>query len=390
MANRYNALVITHVAVTALEELLGDRYQLSVADSVASVASVVTALTPKFILLDVASLGAEAGIQACRELREQPETAEIPLIAVADDQTLPHRMSAYEAGCDDYLAYSDLDELKARLERVLFNKIANDQLKLQLRQANEMAFIAMSDTSDLGVNVQFLLDVNQCDNLDVLGMRLFQALQSYGISCSLQMRSRYGAKNMEANGMAKDLESALLMECRNKGRYVDFGRRSIMNYGCVSLLVKNMPLDDPKKYGAIKDNVFSLLQGADARVQALDNLKSLELERMLVSRMAAQMRAVVASTDESYQAVMRNIAMIVEGMAEGVEHSVQFLGLDEYQERAIQDIMERGISETTRVFNDGVRVDEGLSQFLQRVDKLFTGNGVDANELASLTQMLSR
>ena len=390
MAKSYNALVLTCASTNELQTLLGDRYQLHTVSSVETVGTHVQTLDAKVVLLDMVSLGADAGIQACRYLREAAVTEEVPLVALANDQTLPHRMSAYEAGCDDYVSHADLEELRARLERVLFNKVANDQLKLQLRQATEMAFIAMSDTSDLGVNIQFLLDVNQCDNLDVLGMRLFQALQRYGISCSLQMRSRYGTKNMEANGMAKDLESALLMECRNKGRYVDFGRRSIMNYGCVSLLVKNMPLDDPKKYGAIKDNVFSLLQGADARVQALDNLKSLDLERTLVARMATQMRAVVERTDDSYQQVMRNIATIVEGMAEGVEHSVQFLGLDEYQERAIQDIMERGISETTRVFNEGVRVDEGLNQFLQKVDRVFTGNGVDPGELASLTQMISR
>ena len=66
---------------------------------------------------------------------------------------------------------------------------------------------------------------------------------------------------MEANGMAKDLEAHLLDELKDVGRYYDFGKRSVMNYENVSLLVKNMPIEDERRYGAIKDNIFSLLQG---------------------------------------------------------------------------------------------------------------------------------
>jgi hypothetical protein len=183
---------------------------------------------------------------------------------------------------------------------------------MQLAQANEMAFIAMSDTSDLGVNIQFLLDVNQCDNLDELGMRVFQALKSYGISCSLQLHSQFAVKNMEANGLMKALESRLLEEMRDQGRYVDFRHRS----------VKNMPIDDEKKYGAIKDNIFSLLQGTDARIQALDTLENLALEKSLVRSLTIKMKGLMSSVDESYQCVMKDIADVVEDMADNIETSM--------------------------------------------------------------------
>jgi hypothetical protein len=52
---------------------------------------------------------------------------------------------------------------------------------------------------------------------------------------------------MEANGMDKSLESKLLLEMKDQGRYVDFGHRSVMNYGAVSLFLKNMHVDEEKK-----------------------------------------------------------------------------------------------------------------------------------------------
>ncbi len=388
METTYHAVILAIGPLPEIEAVLDDGYTLHQVGQLDAIQEGVWQYDAKLILVDLVSIGPKTGIAACRQLKDDPATAEVPLVMLANSETLKHRMSAYEAGCDDYLVRSDLDEMKPRLDRVLFNKVANDQLKVQLKHANEMAFIAMSDTSDLGVNIQFLLDVNTCNNLDELGMRLFQALKSYGINCSLQIRSRFVVKNMEANGMAKELEAALLMECRDQGRYVDFGKRSIMNYGSVSILVKNMPVDDRNKYGAIKDNVFSLLQGAHARTMALDNLYSLEIEGQLVRRLVSSMRGLMASVDDSYQLVMRDIANVVEGMAEGVESSLQFLGMDEQQERAIQNIMEQGVADTSKVFNEGIRIDDGLSVVLDKINRAIGSGHGDMKELTRLLELL--
>lgn len=355
--------------IERLQTILDARYQVKALNDVALCQG-------GLLLVDLSCIEPSFGLAQIRAMRARSESADsCVLIVLSESGTLKHRMSAYEAGCDDYLSWEEIDELPTRIDRLVINRIANQQLKAQLQQAKEMAYIAMSDTSDLGVNIQFLLDVNQCNNLDEVGMRLFQALRSYGVHTSLQMRSQYGIKNMEANGMAKELESAMLMECRDSGRYVDFGKRSIMNYGSVSLLVKNMPVDDDHKYGAIKDNVFSLLQGVDARVQALDMQKSLQFETELVNQMAVRMRELVSSVDDGYQNVMRQIASIVDTMSEGVENRLQFLGMDEYQEKAILEIMYNGVEETGKIFSDGLRMDEGLQQFLSQVDQALEADG---------------
>ena len=380
----YKVLVMGDANNDSLVGLLGKQYELEHVESVDDCIRQVAADDVKLVLLNIVDNQQPVWLDVCRQLKDTPSVADTPIVILARDSALDSKMAYYDAGCDDYVNSESMSERQARLMRVIFNKVANDQLKQQLQQANEMAFIAMSDTSDLGVNVQFLLDVNTCDNLDELGMRVFKSLQSYGINCSLQIRGRHTVKNMEANGMAKEMESVLLQECKDKGRYVDFGRRSIMNYGSVSLLVKNMPMNDDKKYGAIKDNVFSLLQGADARVKALDNLESLAMESLLVKRMAGQMRDLMKHVDSSYKGVMKDIADVVETMADGVESSIQFLGMDERQELALQKIMETGIVDTNRIFNQGMRMDEGLREFLEQVDNVFCSDSVDHAKLDRL------
>ena len=375
--------------VPSCVEQLGDQFEVLVAASYEQSLPLVESSAVKLIILMDDDEDGTDSLSLVRQFHEYPDTAEIPLVLLAlKAQSLETRMAFFDAGCDDHIQGESPFELQMRLMRVIFNKIANDQLKQKLVQANEMAFIAMSDTSDLGVNVQFLLDINHCDNLDEAGMRLFQALKSYNINCSLQIRSRYGVKNMEANGMAKELESTLMTECKDKGRYVDFGRRSIMNYDRVSLLVRNMPVDDKNKYGAIKDNVFSLLQGLDARLNALDNVESLKLESQLVGRLTSRMRELMEEVDEGYHVTMTRIAGAVEDIADGIEREIQFLGMDEAQERAIQKIMEDGIRETNQVFNDGLKLDKGLAEFLGEVEQVFSSGHMKATQLVALMKKM--
>ncbi|ASP38657.1 response regulator receiver protein [Bacterioplanes sanyensis] len=320
------------------------------------------------ILVDSRSLSQCDLAAICRQLRQAHSN--VPMVVILEHDELDVRLNLYEAGCDDCLQAQALKELRGRIDRLAMNKIANDQLRMQLQQANEMAFLAMTGTSDLGVNIQFLLDSHHCTNLDELGMRLFQALRNYNLNCSLQLRSRFESKNMEANGMAKAMESSLLSACADKGRYVDFGRRSIMNYGRVSVLVKNMPVDDDKKYGAIKDNLFSLLQGADARIDALDNQKTLLLEGKLIREMAMQMRRLVDDVDEAQTVVMRDIADVVENISEQIENSMHVLGMDEVQEQKMRAISENAVQETTRIFNEGMTLDQNLRDFLSVAEHL--------------------
>lgn len=382
----YPALLVGVTDCQNLDQQLGSAYELTHIATIDNIHE--KTMDFSVVVINAVSLGMGQAIQSCELLKQHTKYQDSSVIVLASRDELADRMDALAAGFDDFICHDSMWELKARLDRVVFNKLANVQLKTQLQQANEMAFIAMSDTSDLGVNIQFLLDCNTCNNLDELGMRLFQALQSYGLNCSLQMRSTHGVKNMEANGMAKAMESVLLEQCKNQGRYVDFGHRSIMNYESVSLLVKNMPIHDEKKYGAIKDNVFSLLQGTHARVVALDNQKNLELEGALVKQMTQKMNQLMKHVDDSYQEVMRQIVDVVETMAEGMDNSVHFLGLDESQEMAIQKIMETGILDTNKIFNSGMTLDRELKDFLTLVEESFNQKQIDASLLNKLVERM--
>ncbi|OUS24844.1 hypothetical protein A9Q99_23200 [Gammaproteobacteria bacterium 45_16_T64] len=326
------------------------------------------------IIFFVAGDGAECPSE-CARIRDVSVLEGTSLVVYCPDKVVVDSIVAFNAGVDDIVDASMADvDIAARLQKEIFHRIANEQLKSRLRQANDMVFSAMSDTSDLGANVQFLLHCHECENLDELVQLLFRSLLNYQIKCSLQIRSDFEIKNVEENGLSKDLESRLLWELKDDGRYIDFGRRCIINYGCVSLLVKNMPTDE-KRYSAVKDNVVSMVQGMDARVHSIDGGRMLAMEKEVMEGLSRKMQHVVEQVDEGYQTVMSSSAELVESMSAYVEDAMVFLDLTEQQEEVFSKIMADGVTKINKLFNQGVKIDTSFRRLISQLNTIFEKDG---------------
>ena len=148
-----------------LQDSLGAQYSLEQAPIKALFLKSLSA-NCNLVVLDLCGLGSSES-SLIQDVKALPGLDHVPIVVMYDQDMQETRLQAFELGCDDYI-HKDVPEgeIALRCEKLIFNKIANDQLQAQVKQATDMAFIAMSDTSDLGVNIQFLLDVHTCNNLD--------------------------------------------------------------------------------------------------------------------------------------------------------------------------------------------------------------------------------
>jgi CheY-like chemotaxis protein len=369
VTKKYEVLVYTQADLSEHASKLNAHFQITVCHSFEALIECSSCNNYHFILIDVQQNGAES-IRVLKDIKQSTQVclSDIPVVLLVENISLETQISAYEVGVDDCISTHEVfDVIVTRLQSTIFNGIANKQLKTQLKAATDVAMTAMSNTSDLGCNIQFLLDSHQCENFDQLGQLLFQSLNHYGLKCSLQMRGRFAVKNMEANGMEKTMESQLLSELKDKGRFFDFGYRTIVNYSSVSLLVKNMPLDDDMRYGIIKDNIFALVQGVEARIKALDTQSSLLKERQMQANLLVEMKQEIQQLDESYKALTNNVAGVVNTMATSIEDSMATLLLTDAQELVLHDHLEQGRNAVCDYFEKSAGMDDGLKEIIDKV-----------------------
>jgi CheY-like chemotaxis protein len=104
---------------TVVESLLGARAEVA-ADGLTVLAS-VSRERPNVILLDLMMPGLD-GFQVTRQLKANPETASIPIVAISALARPDDREAALAAGCDDFVRKPfELDDLEALIRTYLAN-----------------------------------------------------------------------------------------------------------------------------------------------------------------------------------------------------------------------------------------------------------------------------
>lgn len=121
----------TEENVDILVEALGDDYEVSVAMDGKAALEVVEEEKPDLILLDI-MMPEMDGYEACRRLKEDPETAKIPVIFLTAMAELENKTKGFELGAVDYVTKPfEILEVKARVETHLALVMATQELEHQ-------------------------------------------------------------------------------------------------------------------------------------------------------------------------------------------------------------------------------------------------------------------
>lgn len=153
---------------------------------------------------------------------------------------------------------------------------------------------------------------------------------------------------MSDNGRDVPLEISVLRNARDSGRIFQFRSRCVFNYGGLTLMLNNMPVDDVEKCGRIRDNVAILAEGAGARLKALESDLLARQRREGIEQALPGLRSTLEAVQANYR---RNCFELTQNMIDYQEiltKSFVSMGLTERQEEKLtamaSDFMQRMVS----------------------------------------------
>lgn len=300
----------------------------------------------------------------------------LPVILLVNEATLEEKIKAYELGTDDVITINaGADDVSARITKAIFHNIANKQLQM-IRCFDDALSLSASSTAQYHSTIDFLIKIHDCDNFDQLGQLFFSLMAAYKLSCSLQIRSVMGDKNMEAHGMSKDLESELLTELAEQSEDFDFGKKTIICYRDISILIKNMPRDDYEICLAIKNMVKVLAQGLHTRVVALTNQCSLLKEKDLLCEMAQEMRYAVKMIPHAHSNVIKYIFVQLECLTVTLSEITDVVKINEESRVALERVVKQCRKQINSIKQDDSIVANSCQRLEGTMEKMLTLLGV--------------
>lgn len=229
---------------------------------------------PDIILLDIEMPGM-SGYDVCKAIKHSESTQDIPVMFLSSKIELSDRVKGYSVGASDYITKPfNAEELIARIKVLYEYRQQCAKLKLDIAKANKTAEIAMTESGDMGRIMRYVGQSYHANNFQSLSEHFFAFFAPLNLDVVVVFWYQGAGVFYSQQSGVCPLEQELLEQHRQAQRFVDIGSSTIINYPKVSLLIKNMPVDNDALYGRYKDLFPHILEVTNEKVITMERSES--------------------------------------------------------------------------------------------------------------------
>ncbi len=318
--------------------------------------------TPDIILLDVEMPGIN-GYETCVRLRSIEATKNIPIIFLSSRSSLQERMQGYEVGADDYLIKPfEKENLLVRVNILVKYHIEREELRQQFELAHESAMTALTGSGELALAIRFLEKSHSYHSVNDLTQGLLESTDQLSIECCVMVVEAdqllwYSSQSTSIS----PLEKELIEMCDKESRFLDFGARTIINYPKISLLVKNMPLDDMERYGRIKDLLPLLLSSTNAKINTLITQEALIQQSSHLFEAFRKIRNSLFYLGSTIVKNRQESTEIMNALTQDLNTDLLRMGLEEDQETYLLNRIDTALENVMEEMDAGLEIRQALS-----------------------------
>lgn len=354
-----------------LDALLSDKYTIQLAESGQQCLDMVSEKKPDLILLDLV-MPVMDGFEVCEKLKDNYDTQNIPVIFITSSTCDDEKLKAYELGADDFINKPfNHDELTAKISKTLSGVASINEAKELANAAQQAALIAMTNSSELGMIIKFMESAGESESFEELAAQLDEVTQGFGLVCCFHFEFDDYSLNIGNGCVDGSLEARMIAEARKVGGIIGHGKRMFFNQKYVSMLVKNMPVDDDDKCGRYKDNLAVLLSSANGIA------KTLGVEQSMMQQRRQLIKTTFDSTYERTQHVMglvnlleSNTVHVVQDIRSTFEEALFSLALTEDQENHLMGIFDAGMEKMETVKETATEVETAMKTVVAAFEQL--------------------
>ena len=361
MLNRILLIDDDDIVAVLLESIIGERYVFShVADGHSGLLAARES-RPDIILLDV-ELPDISGYDVCRQLKQDADCRDIPVVFLSARVDQESRLQGYDAGGLDYVTKPCLpDELLRKLLAVIQYV---HSLRSNVTEAHQVTRVALEAAGDAGQVLGFLRKASMLNSYEALADACLHMLGLYQLQVLMQLRGRKETVSLSNHGRCSPLEESILSNMEQFDRIVDLGHRTVFNFAHVLIIIDNMPMQNQEQHSRIKDIVALMGDAIDIRMNSLaSNQESYERENMLLGILHKNMdvtRDLVHGIESQGQGSTTVLSRLVKECEQLLENA----GLDQARKDSLQGLM-RGTLNAVQQLDQQVIDAKGMVETMQ-------------------------
>mgnify|MGYP001059094615 CR=1 FL=1 len=378
MGELYTVLAVDDSSLNhkIIEKAVSGHYQFRGVFSGQECLDFVAKTTPDLILLDVTMSGMD-GYETCTELRKLPLLLNVPVLFLSGRCSVEEKLKGYEVGGDDYITKPfQAEELLAKIKKAIGYRKNAEKLDEKAKKAIKLASSAIKENNHIAIALSFFQRAFQCHSFQDLAVSFFDVMAQYALPCTVCFWHPKEQIIFYDDGIVRPLEAELLLQARNKEVVWRHGKRMILNFKNLSLLIKNTESQLFDVSVPMEGVLTTLLSGMDARFLNLVDEFALQHEKNCLTDIVEKMRSLINCSRECHQNLSLASSKSFERLMNRTEKTVARYQLDEHQEESILSEIRRCESEIVQLYTALVEEESRLSAALLESDQTMQGDRI--------------
>lgn len=335
----------------------------------------IEAFRPDIIFLDLKTPTVD-GFEVCRAIRKHAQLKSIPVLFISASDNLTDKVQSLEAGADDFITkpiQPDLLRAKVRLLTHTHSQLVT--IETDRKNAHHIAMEAMRGSSELGQAIQYIERCQTFVSEHQLGEELLELCKQFGLNAVVGIKSDHGWIFSKYKELVSPLEQEVIASAYDQGRFVDFGMRTQINYSRVALLVKNMPIHEPERYGRIKDILPPILSAMDVRLDGLAETQAILKQTQLVSRSVETVQPTLDRLSNRIDELTKANKSTISDLLIDMSMRLPGMSLEHDQEEFIMTTLEQASELADALKQEGEMVKQTMDKISEVLAKLLQRQG---------------
>jgi len=347
------------------EFLIDDFSDISVAIDGYECLEICRKQLPDIILLDVNMPGLD-GLEVCSQIKEIDCENNTSVIFVSAFGQAENRIEGYKAGAIDYLVKPfEPEELLQKINRTLEYKTETNELKQSVTTSNEMAFTAMTISSELGEIIRIMEEMFLVTDYAALCEKFFQWSKGMELNSCIRIKTDNFESCMSNNVLSTPIERELMELLAKKKRIFSFETRAQFNGSQVQILIKNMPQEDDTKYGRLIDTLPVILTGLDKCVLRIYELNIKEKQRAKIDETINKIMSIFNFTSNTFDSMQDELQKVFSEFQASLDWEIPRMGLEEDQEHLIMKLSDECMNKSRKATDIGSVIRDDLQKIIQ-------------------------
>lgn len=280
----------------------------------------------------------------------------------------------FDATADEDDVFFDMDAPPATEAKEIApanSEVSNselEQLQMQLDGANQMAMTLMMTSGDQGNIINFARNSIAYETLEDLAKGILETVSLFQVNGALQLRGdEHDPLNMSSFGKLSSQDNFKLTDVSNDERFEQDGSELLIRFKMLSLLIKELPLEDNDKVGRIRDNMAIAMELACANLNSIEASIKIKKNQKVLNQVLKSTYHTIQNVEEQFNEQNTITNQVINSLTGIISNPAMTEGMDPIYKDVFTSVINDGKKQFDAIKEKGVAIDGNFSEIVRRL-----------------------